>query len=472
MSEPWKPAPYQLRAVKFLLSRGAGGLFLLPGLRKTSISLAAFSAMHKAKVVKRMLVIAPKRPTYFVWPAEVKKWKDFEHLKVVVLHGGGKNKALTEKADIYVINYDGLEWLLKTNVIQNRFFDVLVCDESHKLKSTKTKRFKLLKSVLKYFRRRWILTGSPRPKGLLDLFGQIFVLDMGASLGRYITHYRMQYFTPSGYNGYDWVPNVGADKAIAKKIAPLVLQMTDTEYVKLPKLMTYPELQPIYVDMPHTARRVYKEMENLLITQIASGEVTAANAAVASMKCRQIANGGLYITEASLASGGVRRWELIHNEKTDAVIDLLEELNGMPALISYDFNHDLARLKIALGENIPTLPARNMREEGLICDAWNTGNMTTLLGNPQSVALGLNLQGGRVIVWHSMTWNYEHYDQFIRRVYRSGQKDKVFVYHIIARDTIDEVMLEVAQQRATGQNGFFNLLRKYTAQKLKKSQRA
>lgn len=463
MSLPWKPARYQMRAVKFMLSRQVAGLLLDPGLRKTSITLAAFKVLQRDGIAQRMLVIAPLRPCYHVWPAEIAKWRDFQHLKVAVLHGDKKDKLLARgDADVYVINPEGLPWLLRNGAIGRRFFDVLVVDESTKFKDTRTQRFRLLKPLLGMFKRRYILTGTPTPKSLLDLFAQIYLLDRGQALGAYITHYRSRWFSPSGYGGYTWVPNDNADHEIAQRTTHLVLRMSEREYLQLPRLYTAPELPPIYIDLPHNARRAYDEMENLLITNLQRREVTAANAAVASMKCRQIANGGLYVDD-SPGDGSSRKFTNLHDEKVTATMELLEQLQGKPALVAYDFHHDLSRLHKALGKHTPVLPAASPKHEARIIDAWNKGDTPVLLANPQSVAHGLNLQGGRAVVWHSLTWNCEHYDQFIRRVYRSGQTRTVFVYHIIARNTVDEVMLQVVEQRQRDQQTLFKLLQHYAA---------
>ena len=299
-----------------------------------------------------MLVVAPLRVIYNVWPKQKDEWEEFKDLKVVTLHGPSKEAALLEKADIYCINPEGLEWLLnptyetktdsngrvvvnkkKIVKVDNRIFDlcnVLLVDESTKFKEYSTNRFALLRFVIPKFKRRYILTGTIAPNGLLDLFGQIFILDQGASLGRYITHYRDKWFHQVGYGGYQWDPDVGAKESIAKAIAPLVLQVDIKDYVKMPKLLPPHD---IYVDLPPVVMKQYRTMEKKMIAEVLAGNIVAKNAAVASGKCRQIANGALYTSPSG-------EYEILHGEKLDALEDLLEQLQGQPVLIAYVFDFD------------------------------------------------------------------------------------------------------------------------------------
>lgn len=378
-----------------------------------------------------MLLVAPLRVCYLVWPKEIEKWKDFNKMTFQILHGKDKERNLEKPADIYIINPEGLEWLLQKN-FKKLGFDMLVIDESSKFKAANTKRFKLLKTVLHHFRRRYILTGSPSPNGMMDLFSQIYILDGGAALGRYITHYRNTYFYPSGYGGYEWKLQDGAEKQIQDKIKPLVLRLEAKDYLELPELIE----NNIWVELPKAARHAYKEMEAELFIALKKGDVVAANAAASSMKCRQIANGGVY--------DEFRAVHHIHMEKAEAVKELIEELQGTPALVAYDFEHDLDRLLKTLGKDTPHIgggvsPKRSQELER----AWNAGELATLLAQPASVAHGLNLQNaGNHVIWHSLTWNFEYYDQFIRRVLRQGSKHKkVFVHHILAENTVDEAIL-------------------------------
>lgn len=459
----WVPDPYMIEAAKFLLERGAGGLFLDPGLRKTSITLAVMKALKKRHKRFPFLVIAPLRVCQLVWPAERAKWKQFNGLSMELLHGTKKNEALRRKADVYVINPEGLPWLFEELQKMDEWpFEGLAVDESTKFKRASSQRSQLLRGYLPMFRRRYILTGSPSPNGLLDLFGQVLIIDLGNALGRYITHYRRKYFIPCGYGGYDWKPQPGADKKIYAQLAPLVLRMEGKDYIKLPPLIgTADSKSPllIEVDLPPDARRIYDEMEEDLIAKIEGGVVTAASAGVASMKCRQIANGGIYHPDRQNVL-----WKKIHDAKTEAILDLVEQLQGQPLLVAVDFHHDAQRLLAALPKGTPAFTSgKSLKEAKRIEAAWNAGDLPVLLGSPASVAWGLNLQGRQsAVAWHSLTWDWELYMQFIRRVWRSGQKGRVFVHHIVTRDTVDRAMMRAIKAKGRGEAALLKALRDYS----------
>lgn len=478
LSTPWQPHPYQKKAVRFLLEHAASALFLDPGLGKTSITLAAVKLLKQKGVLNKVLLIAPLRVCYSVWPKEVEKWSDFGGLKVSILHGPHKDDHLKEEADIYVINPEGLDWLFqvtKTKTAQGKTrvsidtkrwkklgFDTLVIDELSKFKHTNTNRFKALKLVLGTFQRRWGLTGSPAPNGLMDLFGQCYVLDQGRTLGPYITHYRMKYFVPS-YDGFNWELREGADKEIYERLAPLALRMAATDYLDMPTLIE----NNIKVTLPDKIMEIYDRLENDLIARLDAKLVVASTAAAASVKCRQVANGGIYIdpeVEALVKlPKSKREWVNLHTEKVDALADLIDELQGSPLLVAYDFAHDLDRLREKLGKDIPYIGGGvSAKRSAELERDWNAGKLPYLFGHPQSIAHGLNLQEvGHHVCWHSMTWDYELYDQFIRRILRQGNKSKkVFVHHIIAQGTVDEVMLCSVKSKRRGQNALFDALKK------------
>lgn len=475
--KPWQPHTYQKKAIKFLLEHAASALFLDPGLGKTSITLAAVKILKKKKLLGKVLIIAPLRVCYSVWPKEIEKWTDFGGLSIAVLHGPKKEEALKSNADIYVINPEGLDWLLQVNKtkssggktkvgvdlrrFKNLGFDTLVVDELSKFKHTNTNRFKSLKLVLDTFRRRWGLTGSPASNGLIDLFGQCFILDQGRSLGQYISHYRMKYFIPS-YDGFSWDIRKGAEKEIYERISPLALRMSADDYLDMPTLIE----NNIHVDLPPNVMSIYKQLEEDLIAKIDSKVVVASTAAAASVKCRQVANGGIYLSsdvEALIKLPKTKReWVNLHTAKIDALADLIDELQGSPLLVAYDFEHDLDRLREKLGQDIPYIGGGvSAKRSAELENLWNAGKLPVLLGHPQSVAHGLNLQEmGNHICWHSLTWNYELYDQFIRRVLRQGNKNKkVFCHHIISRGTIDNIILSSVRSKRSGQNAFFDALK-------------
>lgn len=452
----WTPRAYAKKAVGFLLSQAAAGLFLDPGLGKTSIVLKAIQILKKKGMPAKTLVIAPLRVCYLVWPKEQDKWEDFKGLKVVILHGEDKDRKLEEEADVYVINPEGLPWLMSDNRFKYLDPDILVVDESSKFKRTSTQRFKILRPILPRFARRWILTGSPAPNGLMDLFGQIYILDLGRSLGQFITHYRRMYFYPSGFGGYDWQLQDGAKARIETAIKPLVLRMEAEDYIKLPTEI----IDDVFVELPDKAKDIYREMEKEFIIALGKGKIMAANAAVASGKCCQIANGGIYDEQGKATN--------IHDAKIQAVTDIVEELQGTPCLIGYEFEHDLERLLKCFGKNTPFIgggvsPKRTLEIER----AWNAGELPVLLGQPASMGHGLNFQeSGNHIIWHSLPWNFEFYDQFNRRIRRQGSKHaKVFNHRIIAADTIDEAKIMALGAKHGTQKGLMDALKDYVKSK-------
>ncbi len=403
---------------------------------KTSITLAAFKILKKKGVANRMLLVAPLRPCYLVWPKEIQKWTDFNGLTYKILHGPKKEpfleEALDEDVDIFVINPEGLDWLLdvkkekglsgkvRVSVNIKRFkkfgFDTLCVDELSKFKHTQSQRFKIIKHVIPTFNRRWGLTGSPAANGLMGMFGQCYILDEGRTFGPYITKYRATYFDQS-FDGFSYTLKDGADKKIYKRIKPLMLRLAGEDYLDLPAITP----NDIMLDMPSSVREIYDQLESDLITRIEDRTVIASNAAVASMKCRQVASGGLYLDEEVKTlikrsqRKADRKWADLHSVKTDALADLVDELQGAPLL----------------------------------------------LGHPQSIGHGLNLQdAGHHVCWYSLTWDYELYDQFIRRVARQGNKAKrVFVHRLLMKDTIDMVVKASLSSKSRGQNALFSALR-------------
>lgn len=477
-SAPWNPHAYQKKAVKFLVEHAAGALLLDPGLGKTSITMAAIKLLKKKGLINKVLIIAPLRVCHSVWPVEAEKWTDFNGLRVVALHGPNKDKLLESEADIYVINHEGLEWLLqmvktrtksgktKIDVDRRRWkkfgFDTLVIDELSRFKNSGTNQFKALKLIIDMFGRRWGLTGSPAANGLENLFSQCYLLDQGNALGKYITHFRAKYFVPNPKVPFAWILQAGAEEKIYERLHPLALRMAANDYLDMPTLIN----NNIKVELPEKARRVYDELEDELITKLDEGTIVASNAGVASMKCRQVANGGIYLdpdVQALIRLPKSRReWVNLHTEKVDALADLIDELQGSPLLVAYDFAHDLDRLQTRLGREVPYIGGgvSTKRAAELERD-WNSGKLPVLLGHPQSIAFGLNLQEvGHHVAWHSLTWDFEIYDQFIRRVLRQGNKSKkVFVHHLIASGTVDEIMMSALRSKNRGQQAFFEGLK-------------
>lgn len=464
--QPWSPHAYQKKAVKFLLEHAAAALFLDPGLGKTSVSLAAFSFLLKRKVASKALVIAPIRACYSVWPVEVAEWKDFAHLRCVVLHGKNKDKLLEENADVYIINPEGLEWLIfgKGGSFDSRRwkrlgFDTLIIDELTKFKHSKGVRYKALKTVLGSFSRRWGLTGSPAANGLLDLFGQCFVLDEGNALGRYITHYKFRYFTNPDNQGWKWLPKPGAKEEIYERLKPLALRMSDTDYLDVPEVVDlYDKLE-----LPPKARIIYDALEDDLLAKIESKVVVAANAAAVGTKLWQVCNGGLYVDDdvLSIIGGRGQREALkIHDVKTDWLEELIDELQGTPLLVAYQFQHDLERLHERFGKDAPAFgkdAAKNKELER----AWNANELPFVFGQQESIAHALNLQKGSAahLAHYSLTWNFEVYDQLVRRIKRQGTKaGRIFRHHAVIQDSTDEDRRHALRAKNKGQQALFDAL--------------
>lgn len=442
-------------------------LLLDPGLGKTSITLAAFDFLRGKKIARKMLIIAPLRVCHQVWPKEVEGWSDFKHLRVAVLHGKHKQTALESDADIYVINPEGLEWLILGEMRtfsaarwRGLGFDTLAIDELTRFKKSTGKRFKLLKLILGSFDRRWGLTGTPAPNSLLDLFGQAFVIDQGNALGRYITHYKREYFRPLDPNGWKWALQPGAEDRIYEKLDPLALRMAADDYLELPERVDIAH----YVELPPKIMKLYTELEDDLFAKMGDGIIAAGNAAAASTKCRQICNGALYVDDdvASLVRGSKRSVLSLHELKLDAVEETLEELQGRQMLLAYEFNHDLAAIFKRFGQ-IPYIGKGVSTEEAQrVEDAWNAGDIQMLPAHPASAGHGLNLQKSNAahIGWYGMFWNYELYDQFIKRVLRQGNSAKrVFNHHYMARGTVDQIIMYDKNRKRKGQDALFDGLK-------------
>lgn len=448
-----------------------------PGLGKTSETLAALKILFDKKLISKALVLAPTPLSCTdVWVAEKDKWLDFNHFDMTVLWGPKKEQRLWEDHQIYIMNPEGLEWLLnytKTKTAKGKVrididlarlkkmdFDVIVYDELSLYKHINTNRYKALKHAIPHFGWKWGLTGSPSANGLLDLFGQCYVLDQGTCLGPYITHYRTKYFhQPNPNDMFSWVIQPGKEAEIYKAISPMMMAMKAEDY------LTLPEFVPVnrVLTLPDEAYEKYWAMEENLIVEIKKKMITATTSAVASGKCSQIANGGLYLPAPPKDLDGdqpkyKRQWVDIHQAKVDDLENLVNELQGQPLLVAYDYEHDLARLQKRFGKDLPYIgsgvPLKRRQD---LCKLWNAGRLPYLFGQPQSMARSLNLQqAGHHVCWHSLTWNFEIYDQFNRRVLRSGNTHKrVFVYHQIAKGTVDHIKMQSLKAKDTTQRSLF-----------------
>lgn len=448
----WKPRSFQKAGVILGIKQACAGFLFPPGGGKTSTMYMIFRILKDKGFVKRMLVICPIRPMYNVWPNQKDSYAEFTHLTVEVLHGKDKHQAMKSEADIHVINPDGLQWFLSAANMAwiKKHYDVLCVDESTKFKNTQTTRFKLLKKVIPMFKRRYILTGTPTPQGLMDLFGQVYILDEGQALGRYITHYRNNYFFPSGFGGYDWSLQPGAEERIAERVAPLTLRVDLKDIgADLPELVH----NDIWVSLPPDARKTYDAMEEQMMLQIEEDPLVAANAAVASSKCRQIANGAVIDTDKAV-------WYPVHNEKLDALTDLMEQLQGQPLLITYEFKFD--RDRIAERLKVPCISTGDAKHDSKYIKLFAEGKLPAVMGNPQSIALGIDgLQNHcNNIAMIGVTWSLQNYQQVILRVQRQGSSSKrVFLHRILARNTVDERAIRVLDAREAHQEDFMQMLK-------------
>lgn len=454
----WTPKKYQLEAVKFMIARGVAGLFLDPGLGKTSVTLAAFKLLKEQGYVRRMLVVAPLRVCYSVWPQEVKKWADFHGLRCTVLHGADKNARARLPYDIFVVNPEAFSTGKGGSWYQHYAADyvkadMLVVDESTRFKNSQSKRFKSLKALLDTFKRRYILTGTPMPNSYEDLFGQVYLLDRGAALGQYITHFRREHYQARNtWGGYtEWEMKPGHDKEILNKIAPFCLRMSSDDYLELPELVE----NVIGVDLPAPVRKAYDRLEKDFVAELSGMDVEAFSAASLSTKLRQLCNGGVYNAEGEAVHA--------HDAKCEVLESIVEEA-GKPVLCAYQFRHDIERIRRHFRYDVPYIGGGvNERKAAELIDQFNAGAIPLLLAHPASAGHGLNLQEqSNHVVFFGLPWSLEEYDQFIRRVHRQGNPNThVFLHIILANDTVEQGMLQALGSKDRSQKAFFDAVKAY-----------
>lgn len=454
---------YQRRAVDFLKKTRRGGLFLDMGLGKTISTLTAYADLLGKGVVNRVLLVAPLRPAQGVWRQEARKWQHTKHLTFKMLTGNERQRllALNSQAQIHIINVDNLRWLL--NVLRSRAkkygwpYDALVIDESSMFKTPKSKRFSSLRHQLKRFDRRVILTGTPAPKGLLDLWSQVYILDEGERLGAQVDRYRSRFFSPTGYMGYGYKPDEGAAEQITALISPLILTMRAEDWLELPPTIK----QEVYVELPTQARNLYRKLEEEMFLELEKGSTEALSAAALSSKCWQLANGFAYLEDAT----GAKVWQAVHDAKLEALREVIDGVGGN-VLVAYWFKPDLARLRAVYPRAPAIADAKNERALQKLQDEWNAGKHPVMFVHPQGAGHGLNLQGGgNTIVFFSMLWGREYYAQVIERIGAARQtatgRDHVMVKHLLARDTVDEVMLATQRMRHADERQAMKMLHDY-----------
>ena len=426
------PHDYQKYAIEYIKSHPITALFLDMGLGKTVTTLTAIrDLMYDAFEVKRVLVVAPLRVARDTWPDELRKWNHLKELTCSVVVGtvAERRRALQQDVDIYIVNRENLAWLYENSRLD---FDMVVLDELSSFKNHQSKRFRAMKALRPKVKRIVGLTGTPSGNGLMDLWAEFRILDMGERLGRYISQYRNLYFQPDKRNGmvvYSYKPLPGAEEAIYHQIADITVSMKATDYLEMPELVSVAK----EVSLSETEKKRYDELKKSLVLELPGGEVTSANAASLTMKLSQMANGAIYTDGKDVAA--------IHDRKLDALDDLVESANGKPVLVAYWFKHDKDRIR-------ERMKARELRGPQDFAD-WNAGKIPVALIHPASAGHGLNLQqGGSILIWFGLTWSLELYQQTNARLWRQGQADEtVIIQHIVAKDTIDERILNVLKHK-------------------------
>jgi SNF2 family DNA or RNA helicase len=445
----WVPHDYQQRGINWLVTHPEGALFWAPGLGKTSTTLGAILKLRELGYKYRVLILAPLRVCQTTWMSEPKRWRQFQGLRIGLAHGVDKEEILlSPNYDIVVLNYDGIPWASKLLAKYNPF-EILIADELTKLKHTNTKRFKLLKPLLKDFQFRWGLTGTPAANGLLDLFGQMYVLDLGYRLGKYITHYRLNYFHQKPRDEFNWYITDEKAARIHEKVADLAMYIQPEEVLKLPDI--------VHVDLPVALSKKeydqYKSLEVLCLLELQNTVLSPVNAGVLTSKLRQFTGGAVYTNME-------HDYEEVHTAKLDALDDLIEEMAGEPLLVAYNFSHEVERIIKRHPTALVIRGGMTGTSVGQIIDAWNSGTAAVLCVQSDAAAHGLNLQfGGSALCWFSQTYNLEVYIQLTARLYRQGQKNVVRVYHVLAEKTIDQKIRKILGVKDLTQNQLFASLR-------------
>lgn len=438
------PHAYQKYAIEYIKSHPVTALFLDMGLGKTVTTLTAIrDLLYDTFEVRRVLVVAPLRVARDTWPEEIRKWDHLKELTCSVVVGNmvERRRALQKEADIYIVNRENLAWLYENCCLD---FDMVVLDELSSFKNAQSKRFKAMKAMRPKVRRIVGLTGTPSGNGLMDLWAEFRLLDMGERLGKYISQYRSLYFKPDKRNGmvvFSYKPLPGAEEAIYHQIADITVSMKANDYLKMPELVSVTK----EVTLNEKEKKRYDDLRKSLVLELPGGEVTAANAASLTLKLSQMANGAIYTDGKDVVK--------IHDRKLDALEDLVESANGRPVLVAYWFKHDKERIQ-------KRMEARELKEPQDFAD-WNAGKIPVALIHPASAGHGLNLQqGGSILIWFGLTWSLELYQQTNARLWRQGQQSRtVIIQHIVAKGTIDERILKVLEHKDGTQAALIDAVR-------------
>ena len=442
----YSPHDYQAYATDFILQNPVAAVFLDMGLGKSVITLTAIKDLCLDSFqVRKVLVIAPLRVARDTWPSEIEKWDHLKDLKYAVAVGTEMERktALMQKANVYIINRENVQWLVEESGLPFDY-DMVVIDELSSFKSFQAKRFRSLLKVRPTVKRMVGLTGTPSSNGLMDLWAQFRLLDLGKRLGRFITHYRNQYFTPDKRNGqvvFSYKPLPGAEEAIYSAISDITISMKAVDHLNMPECV----MNEVKVALSEKERKTYNTMKADLVVSLQGEEIDAGTAAALAGKLSQMANGAVYSED--------KKYIEFHNRKLDALEDLIEAANGKPVLVAYWFKHDLERIK-------KRFDVREISTSKDIQD-WNKGKIPVAVIHPASAGHGLNLQaGGSTMVWFGLTWSLELYQQANARLWRQGQQaDTVVIHHIIAAGTIDERIMAALRNKDKTQSALIEAVK-------------
>lgn len=442
----YKPHKYQEYASKYIEDHEIAAIFLDLGLGKTVISLTAINnLLFDSFEVSKVLIIAPLRVARDTWRDEIEKWDHLSLLEYSVVVGSQKEreKALEKKADIYIINRENVVWLIENYAFN---YDMVVIDELTSFKSHRAKRFKALIKVRPKVKRMVGLTGTPSSNGLMDLWAQFRLLDMGERLGRFISYYREVYFKPDKRNGhiiYSYKPLPDSEEKIYRKISDITVSMKAKDFIEMPEKI----ISDVKVKMSPKEKELYDDFKKEMVLELKNEEIDAVNAAVLSNKLLQLASGAIYTKD--------KDYVVLHEKKLDALEDLIEGANGKPVLIVYNFKHDLERIK----KRFDVKELRTSED----FRRWNEGEIPLAMIHPQSAGHGLNLQhGGSTIIWFSLTWSLEFYEQTNARLFRQGQKDTVVIHHILCEETIDENVVMALKNKSKTQEALLKAVKANT----------
>lgn len=447
----YSPHNYQTYATEFILEHPVSAVFLDMGLGKSIITLTAlFDLCLDSFLVRKVLVIAPLRVARDTWPAEIKKWDHLNGLSYSVAVGSEAERkaALMQRASVYIINRENVQWLIEESGLTFDY-DMVVIDELSSFKSYQAKRFRSLLKARPFVKRIVGLTGTPSSNGLMDLWAEFRILDLGKRLGRFITHYRNAYFQPDKRNGqvvFSYKPLPGAEEKIYAAISDITISMKAADHLKMPECF----YNDAIVTLSPKERKAYDAMRKDLVISLKGEGIDAGNAAALANKLSQMANGAVY--------GEDRRVFQIHDRKLDMLEDLIEAANGKPVLVAYWFEHDLERISERLHKlHIPF----SLLDDSQSIQRWNNGELPVVLIHPASAGHGLNLQaGGSTLIWFGLTWSLELYQQTNGRLWRQGQKsDTVVIHHIIAKNTIDERIMSALHKKDKTQTALIDAVK-------------